>query len=104
MKLVNDVVWLIVTLVLAGGLIWAAVVWQSRRQTAALVAAACALQLAVRLLWLPGIRFLFGQMAWATNPAQRFFISAGAALGQLSLAVSLGLLFFAALASPGRKA
>jgi hypothetical protein len=103
MKLVNDVVWLIVTLVLAGGLIWAAVAWQSRRRTAALVAAACALQLAVRLLWLPGIRLLFGQLTWSTNSVQRFFISAGTALGQLSLAASLGLLFFAALATPGRK-
>ncbi len=103
MRLVNDAVRLIVTLVLAGGLIWAAAAWKSRRQTAALVAAACALQLAVRLLWLPGIRFLFGQVTWTTNPAQRFFISAGTALGQLSLAVSLGLLFFAALAVPDRK-
>ena len=103
MKLLNDVVWSMVTVVFAGGLIWAAVVWRSRRRAAALVAAACSLQLAVRLLWLPGIRFLFGSATWATNPAQRFVISTGDALAQLSLAVSLALLFFAALAAPGRR-
>jgi hypothetical protein len=102
-KLVNDAAWLVVTIVLGGGLVWSAVVWQQRRRTAALVAAACALQLAVRLLWMPGIRLLFGQLTWSTNSVQRFFISAGAVLGQLSLAVSLGLLFFAALAPPGRR-
>jgi len=103
MRLVNDTAWLMVTLVLAGGLVWAAVEWRSRRRTAALVAAACALQLAVRLLWIPGIRFLFGQPTWSSSPVQRFFISTGTALSQLSLAVSLGLLFLAALDPANRK-
>lgn len=103
MRLVHDAAWLIVTLVLAGGLVWAAVVWRSRRRTAALVAAACALQLAVRLLWIPGIRLLFGQLSWSTNSVQRFFISTGASLDQLSLAACLGLLLFAALDPVNRR-
>jgi hypothetical protein len=45
-----DAMQFLVTLVLAAGLVWAVVVWKSRRRDAALVAAARALQLAVRLI------------------------------------------------------
>ena len=103
MKLVSEVAQWIVNLVLAGGLVWAAALWRSRRHTAALVAAACALQLAVRLLWGPGLRLLFGPLNWSTNPVQRFFISTASAFYLLSLAVSLGLLVFAALDSANRR-
>lgn len=94
--------WL-VTLVLAGGFVWAIAVWRSNRRTAALVAAACALQLAVRLLWLPGVSFLFGPLTWSSNALQRFFINASTTLSQLSLAASFGLLVYAALDSANRK-
>ena len=94
--------WL-VTLVLVGGFVWAVAVWRSRRRTAALVAAACALQLAVRLLWLPGVRLLFGPLTWSSNAIQRFFIETGTALSQISVAVSLGLLIYAALDPANRK-
>ena len=98
MKLVNEIVRWIIGLVLAGGLIWAVAVWRSRRRTAALVATACALQLAVRLIWIPGVRLLFGPLSASSNSVQRFFISTGIVLNQLALAVSLGLLVYAALA------
>jgi hypothetical protein len=67
------------------------------------VAAACALQLAVRLLWGPGVKLLFGPLNWSTNSVQRFFISTAATFYLLSLAVSLGLLVFAALDPANRK-
>ena len=103
MRLVNDVARWLVNLVVAGGLVWAIAVWRSRRRTAALVAAACALQLAVRLLWIPGVRLLFGPLSASSNPVQHFFIVTGNTLGQLSLALSLGLLIFAALDPASRK-
>ena len=98
MKLVDVLMRWIIGLVLAGGLIWAVAVWRSRRRTAALVATACALQLAVRLIWIPGVRLLFGPLSASSNSVQRFFISTGIVLNQLALAVSLGLLVYAALA------
>ena len=94
--------WL-VTLVLAVGFIWAVAVWRSRRRTAALVAAACALQLAVRLIWVPAVRLVFGPLTWSSNLVQRFFIMSGSILNQLSLAVALGLLVYAALDPANRK-
>ena len=103
MRFMNDVMRFLVTLVLAGGLVWAVSVWRSHRRTAALVAAACALQLAVRLIWVPAVRFLFGELSLSTGPAQRFFILTGTTLSQLSLAVSLGLLVYAALDPANRK-
>jgi hypothetical protein len=103
MRLVNEFMRWVIGLVLAGGLIWAVAVWRSRRRTAALVAAACALQLAVRLIWIPGVRLLFGTLSRSSSPVQRFFILTGTTLTQLSLAVSLGLLIYAALSSAGRK-
>ena len=103
MRLVNEFVRWVIGLVLAGGLVWAVAVWRSRRRTAALVAAACALQLAFRVLWIPGVRLLFGPLSRSTNPVQHFFIVTSNTLGQLSLAVSLGLLIFAALDPAGRK-
>jgi hypothetical protein len=102
-RFVNNVVELLITLVLAGGLVWAVAVWRSRGRTAALVAAACALQLAVRLIWLPAVRLLFGPLTWSSNLVQRFFIASGSILSQLSLAASLGLLVYAALDSANRK-
>ncbi|MBN2464710.1 hypothetical protein JXD38_03680 [candidate division WOR-3 bacterium] len=93
----------LVTLALAGGLVWAVVVWRRRQRTAALVGAACALMLAVRLIWLPAVRLLFGQSPWTTGAVQRFFILTGNALSHVALAVSLGLLIFAALEPAGRR-
>jgi hypothetical protein len=103
MRFVNEVVRWVVNLVLAGGLVWAVAVWRARRRTAALVAGACALTLAVRLLWIPGMRLLFGPLTWSSNSVQRFLITTTSAIGQLALAVSLGLLVFAALDSANRK-
>ena len=97
MRLVNELMRWIIGIVLAGGLVWAFAVWRSRRRTAALVAIACALQLAVRLIWIPGVRLLFGPLSASSNSVQRFFISTGITLNQLALAVSLGLLVYAAL-------
>jgi hypothetical protein len=97
LRLMIDSMQFLVTLVLAAGLVWAVVVWKSRRRDAVLVAAACALQLAVRLIWIPAVRLVFGEMSWASGSAARFFILTGTALGHLSLAVSLGLLVYAAL-------
>jgi len=104
MRSVNGVMQFVVTLVLAGGFIWAVAVWKSRRRTAALVAAACALQLAVRLIWLPGVRFLFGPLSASSSSVQRFFIATATTVSQLALAVTLGLLVFAALDPANRKA
>jgi hypothetical protein len=98
MRRMIEVMQFLVTLVLAGGLVWAVAVWKSRRKAAVLVATACALQLAVRLIWIPGVRLLFGELTWATGSVARFFILTGTALSHLSLAVSLGLLAYAALA------
>jgi hypothetical protein len=70
MRFVNEVVRWVVNLVLAGGLVWAVAVWRARRRTAALVAGACALTLAVRLLWIPGMRLLFGPLTWSSNSVQ----------------------------------
>jgi len=102
-KLVNGIAEWIISLIMAGGFVWAVAVWRSRRRAAALVATACALQLAVRLLWIPGMRLLFGPLTWSTNPVQRFFIEATTTIGLLSLAVSLGLLVFAGLSHADRK-
>jgi hypothetical protein len=98
MRVVNELTRWVIGIVLAGGLVWAFAVWRSRRRTAALVATACALQLAVRLIWIPGVRLLFGPLSGSSNTVQRFFILSGTTLSQLSLAVSLGLLVYAALA------
>jgi len=103
MRLVNEVMRWVIGLVLAGGLVWAVAVWRSRRRAAALVAAACALQLAVRAIWIPGVRLLFGPLSIASSSVQRFFILTGTTLGQLSLAVSLGLLICAALDRANRR-
>lgn len=100
MILIDRVLRFLVTLMLAGGFIWAIAVWRSRRQTAALVATACALQLAVRLIWLPVVRFLFGG---SLSPVPRFFIWTGTALSQLAMAVSLALLIYAALDPATRR-
>ena len=103
MRTVNEFMRWVIGLVLAGGLVWAVAVWRSRRRTAALVAVACALQLAVRLIWIPAVRVLFGPLTWSSSPVQRLFIATGTTLSQLSLAVSLGLLVYAALYPAGRK-
>jgi|WetSurMetagenome_2_1015567.scaffolds.fasta_scaffold283835_2 hypothetical protein len=103
MRLVDELMRWIIGLVLAGGLIWAVTVWRSRRRTAALVATACALQLAVRLIWIPGVRLVFGPLSASSNSVQRFFISTGITLNQLALAVSLGLLIYAALDPATRR-
>jgi hypothetical protein len=103
MRLVTELMRWIIGLVLAGGLVWAGAVWRSRRRTAALVATACALQLAVRVIWIPGVRLVFGPLSASSNSVQRFFISTGITLNQLALAVSLGLLVYAALGTTGRK-
>jgi hypothetical protein len=98
MRLVNAFTRWVIGFVLAGGLVWAVAVWRSRRRTAALVAAACALQLAFRVIWIPVVRLLFGPLSKSANPVQHFIIVASNTLSQLSLAVSLGLLVYAALA------
>jgi hypothetical protein len=103
MRFVNEVARWVVNLVLAGGLVWAVAVWRSRRRTAALVAVACALQLAIRLLWIPGVRLLFGPLSNSTNSVQHFLITTAGTMSQLALAVSLDLLVFAALDSVTRK-
>ena len=100
---VDNVARWLVTLVLVGGFLWAVAGWRSRRRTAALVAAACALQLAVRLIWIPAVGLLFGPLTWSSNLVQRFFFATGTTLGQLSLAVSLGLLVYAAMGPAGRS-
>ena len=103
MTIVNETMQPLVVLVAAVGLVWSGVVWKSSRRTAALVAVACALQLAVRLLWMPAVRFLFGPASPFTNPVQRSFALSATALSQLSLAASLGLLVYAALRPAGRQ-
>jgi hypothetical protein len=103
MRLMNETMRWIIGLVLAGGLVWAVAVWRSRRRTAALVAAACALQLVFRVLWMPGARLLFGPLSHPTNSVQHFLNVTASALYQLSLAVSLGLLIYAALGAAGRE-
>lgn len=102
MRLVNEFMRWVIGLVLAGGLVWAVAVWRSRRRAAALVAVACALQLAFRVLWMPGARILFGPLS-RSNSVQRFFNMTASTLYQLSLAVSLGLLIYAALDPANRK-
>jgi NAD-dependent oxidoreductase involved in siderophore biosynthesis len=103
MRLVNELMRWVIGLVLAGGLVWAVVVWRSRRRTAALVAVACALQLVFRVLWMPGARLLFGPLSHPTNSVQHFFNATASTLYQLSLAVSLGLLVYAALDPANRR-
>jgi hypothetical protein len=103
MRLVDEFMRWVIGLVLVGGLVWAVAVWRSRHRAAALVATACALQLAVRLIWIPGVRFLFGPLSASSNSVQRFFISTGIVLNQLALAVALGLLVYAALDPANRK-
>jgi hypothetical protein len=103
MRLMNEVVRWVINLVLAGGLVWAVAVWRSRRRTAALVATATALQLAFRLLWIPGVRILVGPLSSSTNSVQRFFLTTASTMGQVALAVSLGLLVFAALDPANRR-
>lgn len=102
MILMDHIARSLVTLALVGGLVWAVAVWRSRQRAASLVAAACALLLAVRLIWLPAVRLLFGDSPWTAGAVQRFFILTGNALGQVALAVSLGLLVYAALDSAKR--
>jgi len=99
----NELTRWVIGFVLAGGLVWAVAVWRSRRRTAALVATACALQLAFRVLWMPGVRLLFGPLSHPSNSVQHFFNATASTLYQLSLAVSLGLLVYAALGSAGRE-
>jgi hypothetical protein len=103
MKQVDELMRWVIGLVLVGGLVWAVAVWRSRRRTAALVAVACALQLAFRVIWLPGARLLFGPLSHPTNSVQHFFNVTASTLYQLSLAVSLGLLIYAALDPANRK-
>ena len=103
MRLMDGFLRWVIGLVLAGGLVWAVAVWRSRRRTAALVAVACALQLAVRLIWIPGVRLLFGPLSHPTNSVQHFFNVTASTLYQLSLAASLGLLIYAALDPASRK-
>jgi hypothetical protein len=49
------------------------------------------------------VRFLFGPLSASSSQVQRFFISTGIVLNQLALAVSLGLLIYAALDPASRK-
>jgi NAD-dependent oxidoreductase involved in siderophore biosynthesis len=84
-------------------LVWAVAAWRSRRRTAALVAVACALQLVFRVLWMPSARLLFGPLSHPTNSVQHFFNATASTLYQLSLAVSLGLLVYAALDPANRR-
>jgi hypothetical protein len=92
-----------VNLVLAGGLVWAAVVWRSRHRAAVLVAVACALQLAYRLLWAPGTNLLFGPLRPSSSAVQRFFLHASNNIYVLVSGVTLALLIYAALGSADRK-
>jgi hypothetical protein len=92
--------WL-VNIVLAIGLIWAAVVWRSRHRAAVLVAVACALQLAVRVLWGPGIRWLVRHLS--SVPVQRFFNSLASSVYLLAMAVAFGFLIYVALNPGSRK-
>jgi hypothetical protein len=93
--------WLI-NMVMAIGLIWAVVVWRSRHRAAVLVAVACALQLAVRLFWSPGMRWLIRNLAPSSDSVQRFFGSLTNDVYLLALAVSFGFLIYAAL-NPGTR-
>ncbi|HTW92572.1 MAG TPA: hypothetical protein VMH22_12810 [bacterium] len=93
----------LVTLALVAGFVWAVAVWRSRQRAAALVAVACALLLAVRLIWIPLVGLVFGRVTWSTGLVARFFILTGAALGQVALAITLFLLLYAALATTDRK-
>ena len=103
MHAMNHVLGWLVNIVVAGGLIWAAAVWRSRHRTALLVAVACALQLAARLVWGPGMRLLIGPLSPSSSPVQRFFNSTANNVYVLSLAVSFGLLIYAALDPANRK-
>jgi hypothetical protein len=55
------------------------------------------------VIWIPGVRLLFGPLSSGSSSVQRFFILSGITLGQLSLAVSLGFLVYAALSTASRK-
>jgi hypothetical protein len=87
----------IVNLVLAAGLVWAATEWKKNRRAAILVAVACALQLAVNVLWLPGMDMVGRWMADSTLDARRAMMWTRAAISRLATAVSFAFLLFAAL-------
>jgi hypothetical protein len=94
--------WLVNT-VMAIGLVWAVVVWRSRHRAAVLVAVACALQLAVRLFWSPGMRWLVRLLAPSSVAVHRFFGSLTNNVYLLALAASFGFLIYAALNPGSRK-
>lgn len=100
MRFISEMMQWLVNLVLVGGLVWALLQWKKNRRAAVLVAVACALQLAVNLLWIPGMEMVARWMADSTVYARRAMIWTTNATGRLAQAVSLGFLLFAAL---GRK-
>jgi hypothetical protein len=84
-------------LVLIAGLVWAVVTWRSRHREAVLVAVACALLLAVNMLWLPGLRLLFGAItrdSYGAVGEQTGFVSL---VQWLASGTAFGFLIFAAL-------
>jgi hypothetical protein len=97
MRFVSVMMQWLVNIVLVGGLVWAAVEWKRNRRAAVLVAVACALQLAVNLLWLPGMDLVGRWMAGSTLYARRMLIWTTNATGRLATAVAFAFLFFAAL-------
>ena len=103
MLLANHILGWVVNLVLATGLVWAAAVWRVRHRPAVLVAVACALQLAFRLLWAPGVRLLFGPLSPSSSAVQRFFLLGTNNVYMLVSGVTLALLIYAALASADRR-
>jgi hypothetical protein len=84
-------------LVLGGGLIWAIARWRSQRREAVLVAVACALLLAVELLWLPGLNWVYRVMARGSYVGFQLFASFGSLIRWLATAAAFGFLIFAAL-------
>ena len=100
MRFISEMMQWLVNLVLVGGLVWAVLQWKKNRRAAVLVAVACALQLAVNLLWLPGMEMVGRWMADSTLYARRAMIWTTNATGRLAQAVSIAFLLLAAL---GRK-
>lgn len=84
-------------LVLAAGLIWAVVRWRSHHREAVLVAVACALLLAVQLLWLPGLNWVYRVVARGSSVGFRLWNSFGSFVQWLATAVAFCFLIFAAL-------